>query len=85
MNLTPQQVKKVEKVAKFMDDINSATVESFIEVDDKLDEIESKIEGLNESIQAIEIPEQKDHTGHMEKMMDMMNEPLEVEVTLNII
>jgi polyhydroxyalkanoate synthesis regulator phasin len=86
MQLTHSQQNKIEKIAKFLDDSNIATVESFIELDEKLTGLEEKIDKISdEMLREVEIPEQKDHTGHMDKMMEMMNEPLEVEVTLNIV
>jgi hypothetical protein len=61
-------------------------VESFIDVEEKIDELIQKIDEISQSmLREVEIPEQKDHTEHMEKMMEMINEPIEVEVTLNIL
>jgi hypothetical protein len=86
MNLTPIQQNKLEKIAKFMENNAIATVESFIDVEEKIDELIQKIDEISQSmLREVEIPEQKDHTEHMEKMMEMINEPIEVEVTLNII
>jgi vacuolar-type H+-ATPase subunit D/Vma8 len=86
MELTQSQQNKIKKVAKFLDDSNIATVESFIDVEEKLDELNVKIDEISQSmLREVEIPDQKDHTEHMERMMEMMNEPIEVEVTLNIL
>jgi len=85
MELTPQQQNKVLKVAKFIDNHNVASMEAFIEVEDKLNSLEEQLNNVILEIQSIEMPEQKDHTAHMEKMMEMMNEPLDITVDLNII
>ena len=86
MELTQSQQNKIKKVAKFLDDSNIATVESFIDVEEKLDELNVKIDEISQSmLREVEIPDQKDHTEHMERMMEMMNETIEVDVTLNIL
>ena len=86
MQLTPSQQNKIEKIAKFLDDSNIATVESFMELDEKLTGLEEKLDEISQGmLREVEIPEQKDHTEHMEKMMEMINEPIEVTVDFNIV
>ncbi len=54
-------------------------------IDSLSEQHSEEMKSLHDKIDSIEIPEQKDHTKHMEKMMEMVNEPIEVEVSLNII
>lgn len=62
---------KVEELSENLDSIKS--------------EVMSELDTIKQSIGAIEIPEQKDHTEHMQKMMDLINEPEEIVVKLNIV
>jgi len=49
-NLTPKQQKNILKIAKFLDNKESALVESFIELDDKLEMLDEKIETVTENL-----------------------------------
>lgn len=83
---TEQQ--KLETIHKFITEPSLATAESLIDLNDKLDTQQADtitaIDEVKQAIQSIEIPEQKDHTSHMEKMMEMIQEPMDITVTLNI-
>jgi antitoxin component YwqK of YwqJK toxin-antitoxin module len=84
MQLTPSQQNKIEKIAKFLDDSNIATVESFMELDEKLTGLEEKMDKIiDEKTQEIQVIEKEcfDFTEVLKKL----DEPLEVEVTLNIL
>ena len=49
-NLTPKQHRNILKIAKFLDNKESALVESFIELDDKLEMLDEKIETVTENL-----------------------------------
>lgn len=91
--LDSKQKEKLHKMASLSNDgqltilneIESTSKELSDKIDAVSNETKDAISTLSEKIDAIEIPEQKDHTEHMEKMMDMINEPMEIEVKLNII
>ena len=91
MQLTPEQLKKLDKLGKLSDPVsaNIVLLDSIDEVNTKVEEISNqisdKLDLIQENISNIEIPEQKDHTEHMKMMMDKIEEPQEITVTLNII
>jgi len=93
MELTQQQQEQLKKVSKLERASDVVLLQSIDEVkeelSDKIDnvtqETNTKLEELSNQVASIEIPEQKDHTEHMQKMMDLINEPEEIVVKLNIV
>lgn len=93
MELSDKQRIKLEKMSHLKSDSELILLEEIESTKKDLSEqltsiseqTDTKLEELSNKIESIEIPEQKDHTAHMEKMMEMINEPQEIEVTLNII
>lgn len=93
MELTQQQQEQLKKVSKLERASDVVLLQSIDEVkeelNDKLDtitqETNTKLEELSNQIASIEIPKQKDHTEHMKMMMDKIEEPMDIQVTLNII
>lgn len=51
MELTPKQRKQLEKLAKFTEDNEIATVESFIELEEKIEEVKEAVDEKLSSIQ----------------------------------
>jgi len=93
MKLTPEQLKSIEKLANLTSgsdlSLYQTITDSESSIKDKIDtgisDIDKKIDDLLNKVASIEIPEQKDHTEHMNKMMDMIEKPMDITVTLNII
>jgi len=95
MELTPKQLKKLKKIEKMSDDdlsFNLAIVDSFEEVDDKIEQVSdvqtqivSEIKTIKQSIEAIEIPIPKDYADAFTELKQKVEEPQEITVTLNII
>lgn len=93
MKLTPEQLKSIEKLANLTSgsdlSLYQTITDSESSIKDKIDtgisDIDKKIDDLLNKVASIEIPEQKDHTEHMNKMMDMIEKPVDITVTLNII
>jgi chromosome segregation ATPase len=95
MELTPKQLKKLKKIEKMSDDdlsFNLAIVDSFEEVEDKVEQVSevqtqiiSELETIKQSIEAIEIPIPKDYADAFTELKQKVEEPQEITVTLNII
>jgi chromosome segregation ATPase len=95
MELTPKQLKKLKKIEKMSDDdlsFNLAIIDSFEEVEDKVEQVSevqnqivSELETIKQSIEAIEIPIPKDYADAFTELKQKVEEPQEITVTLNII
>lgn len=93
MELTQQQQEQLKKVSKLERVSDVVLLQSIDEVkreiSDKIEnvtqETNTKLKELSNQIASIEIPEQKDHTEHMKMMMNKIEEPMDIQVTLNII
>ena len=95
MELTPKQLKKLKKIEKMSDDdlsFNLAIIDSFEEVEDKVEQVSevqtqivSELETIKQSIEAIEIPIPKDYADAFTELKAKVEEPQEITVTLNII
>lgn len=88
-----KNLKKLQKLAHLKSDsevilletIEETQTDILKEVKNTEDRIMSEISTIKTAIDSIEIPEQKDHTEHMQKMMEMIQEPEEIIVKLNIV
>lgn len=95
MNLTESQQKRALKLAEFSkgktpEELTKdlPILKNFLELFDKLDEQNDKLEMLNEikdAITSIEIPEQKDEQANFDAILEKLNEEDTIEISLNII
>lgn len=92
--MTPkQQQKRASKLLKYQEEPDLTKLEMLLEMDesieDKHEEHKQCMEDMGgkivEAIQSIVIPEPKDETENFKAIMDKLNEPDEIEITLNII
>lgn len=82
--LTPEQLKKLERLAKYNDDFKIGVLGDLINIEDKIDLI--KPPTLEEIVSAMpEMPEPIDHTEMMNEMMAKLDEPLDIKVNLEIV
>ena len=81
--------KRTKALADFIQNQDLATLGHFLDIQDKLDEQDDKSEqetqAIIEAIKSIEFPEAKDESENFKAIMDKLDEPQDIEVTLNII
>jgi hypothetical protein len=100
MQPTEKQLKKLEKLEKMVEPISASItlLDSIDEVEDKVEELKSNLESNLIDISSImdskfqevsekidNIPQAKDYTEVLQVLKDKMEEPQEINVTLNII
>ena len=94
MELTKaQQQKRASKLLKYQEEPDLTKLEMLLEMDESMqdnhEEHKQCMENMGgkivEAIQSIVIPEPKDDTENFKAIMDKLNEPDEIEITLNII
>ena len=84
--MNDNQLKKLEKLAEFADDKDLATLEHFISIGEKLDEVKDTLndttKDIKDTISAIEIPEPKDEQANFDAILAKLDEPLEIELVI---
>lgn len=79
--------EKLLKIAKFADNPSEAQFEQMLYLEDKLEEKHSEmIESVSQVTEQIKkLPTPLDYTEKFQEIIDKLEEPDEIEVTLNII
>ena len=81
--------KRTKALADFIQNKDLATLGHFLDIQDKLDEQSENDandkQEIIDAINSIEMPEAKDENENFKAIMDKLDEPQDIEVTLNIV
>ena len=81
--------KRTKALADFIQNKDLATLGHFLDIQDKLDEQSENDandkQEIIDAINSIEMPEAKDESENFKAIMDKLDEPQDIEVTLNIV
>lgn len=76
MELSPKQLKNLEKTANFLDNPEVSTLETFMEIDEKFDEIEQSLQGLKEELDEVGERERVITEADIEKIAGRVKVPI---------